>query len=341
MTPPKPRNPTSFDVAELAGVSRSAVSRAFTEGATVAPETRAKVLDAANALGYVVNPLARGLQKGSSNIVGLVASRLDTPIRGRQIKLLAQGLLGLGFRPMLITAEDEGDLPGLLRSALSYNVAGMIVTSDTPPPELVQECADRSIPLVLVNRDPMGPAADRVQIDPVAGGRTVFDLLLECGARGLACLTPAGETFSVTGRADSFVAAGTAKGLPCRVVVAENQSYAAGRRAIADLGIGGLAGVDGLFCATDLMALGALDALRIDLGLRVPDQVQVVGFDDIEQAGWGAYQLTTVRQDLEEQSRMVLQLLTARIGDRSRPPQLCVQSLSCVPRATTRKPLAR
>ena len=340
MTPPKPRSPTSFDVAHLAGVSRSAVSRAFTEGATVAPETRRKVFEAATTLGYVVNPLARGPQTGSSNIVGLVASRLDTPIRGRQIKLLAQGLLSLGFRPMLITAEAETALPGLLRSALSYNVAGMIVTSDTPPPDLVQDCANRSIPLVLVNRDPTGPTADRVQIDPAQGGRMVFDLLVASGARHLACLSPRGETFSVTGRAESFRAAAQAAGLPCQMLAAENQSYAAAHAAILR-DRAHLANVGGLFCATDLMALGALDALRIDLRMAVPDQVQVVGFDDIEQAGWGSYRLTTIRQDITGQSRMVLGLFAARIEDPSIPPQLRIQPLHPILRATTRKPAPR
>jgi DNA-binding LacI/PurR family transcriptional regulator len=334
----KSRNPTSFDVAELAGVSRSAVSRAFTEGATVAPETRQKVFQAAASLGYVVNPLARGLQTGSSNIVGLLASRLDTPIRSRQIKLLAQALLQNGFRPMLITAEREADLPGLMREALSYNVAGMVVTSDTPPQDLVQDCADRSIPLVLVNRDPAGLPADRVQMDPVAGGRMVFDLLRGCGATRLACLSPLGETFSVTGRSDSFRQAASEAGLTCQMIRVENQSYTAAQATIARIGRTGLAGIDGLFCATDLMALGALDALRFDLGLKVPEDVQVVGFDDIEPAGWGAYRLTTIRQDIAAQCAMVLELLTARIERPDQPPQLRVQGLERVLRATTRKP---
>lgn len=334
----KPRSPTSFDVAQLAGVSRSAVSRAFTEGATVAPETRRKVFEAAAALGYVVNPLARGLQTGSSNIVGLLASRLDTPIRSRQIKLLAAALLRHGFRPMLITAEHEDDLPGLMRAALSYNVAGMIVTSDTPPQDLVQECANRRIPLVLVNRDPAGLPADRVQMDPVAGGRMVFDLLRRCGATRLACLSPQGETFSVTGRSESFRQAAEEAGLPCRLIRVENQSYAAAQGAIARIGREGMAGIDGLFCATDLMALGALDGLRVDLRLRVPEDVQVVGFDDIEQAGWGAYRLTTIRQDIAAQCALVLDLLTARIDHPDQPPQLRVQSLEPVIRATTGRP---
>lgn len=334
----KPRNPTSFDVAELAGVSRSAVSRAFTEGAAVAPETRHKVLQAAASLGYVVNPLARGLQTGSSNIVGLLASRMDTAIRSRQIKLLAQALLQNGFRPMLITAERETDLPGLMRAALSYNVAGMVVTSDTPPQDLVQDWAERSIPLVLVNRDPAGLPADRVQMDPVAGGRMVFDLLRHCGATRLACLSPMGRTFSVTGRSDSFRQAAHEAGLPCRMIGVENQSYAAAQAAIARIGRDGLAGIDGLFCATDLMALGALDALRFDLGLRVPEDVQVVGFDDIEQADWGAYRLTTIRQNIAAQCAMVLELLTARIDSPDQPPQLRVQGLEPVLRNSTEGP---
>jgi DNA-binding LacI/PurR family transcriptional regulator len=334
----KPRNPTSFDVAELAGVSRSAVSRAFSKGAAVAPETRHKVFQAAALLGYVVDPMARGLQTGSSNIVGLLASRMDTPIRSRQIKFLTQALLQNGYRPMLITAEREADLPDLMRAALSYNVAGIVVTSDTPSQDLVQDCADRSIPLVLVNRDPAGLPVDRVQMDPVAGGRMVFELLRGCGATRLACLSPMGETFSVTGRSDSFRQAATEAGLPCQMIRVENQSYAASQAAIARIGRDGMAGIDGLFCATDLMALGALDALRFDLGLKVPADVQVAGFDDIEQAGWGAYRLTTIRQDIAEQSAMVLELLTARIERPDQPPQVRVQGLEPVLRDTTGRP---
>ncbi len=334
MTDQKSRIPTSFDVARLAGVSRSAVSRAFTDGAQIAEETRAKIHLAADQLGYRVNAFARGLQSARSDLVGLVASRLDTPIRSRQIKLLSQGLLQLGFRPMLVTAETGAEMPALLRSVLSYNVAGMIVTSDSPPPEITAECARREVPVVLINRDRDLTWGDRVQIDPEAGGRLVHAMLHAAGARRFACVRPARETFSVTGRTAAFAAAA---GPDCLILRAENQSYAATRDVIGQVLTAG--GIDGLFCATDLMALGGLDGLRFDHHRAVPDDIQVVGFDDIEQAGWASYNLTTVRQDLVAQSDAALDLLVARLADPDRPLQTRLQTLQPVLRATTRKPL--
>jgi DNA-binding LacI/PurR family transcriptional regulator len=232
MADDKHRSPTSFDVARLAGVSRSAVSRAYTEGAAVAEETRTKVFAAAATLGYRVNSLARGLQTGHSDIVGLVASRLDTPIRSRQIRLLTEGLLKRGFRPMLITADHAEEVRPRLHVLLGYNVAGVIVTSDSPPPEIVDECTRREIPLVLVNRDPDVPGGDRVQIDPVAGGKMVYRLLRDAGARRFACVTPVSETYSVTGRAAAFARYARAAGHDCLVIHSDGQSHAAGRAAV-------------------------------------------------------------------------------------------------------------
>ena len=197
--PRKP--PTSFDVARLAGVSRSTVSRAFTDGSPISGDVRRKVLKAAEELGYHVNYLARGLQTKHSNLVGIVASRLDTPFRSRQVKAVAQMLTHSGFRPMLLTAESAEDVGALLGSLFSYNVAGMVVTSDTPPSSIIDECRRLDIPVVLINRDPSITGADRVQMDPSEAGRLVLEMLQERGARRFAVLAPATRTFSVSGRA--------------------------------------------------------------------------------------------------------------------------------------------
>ncbi|MDA0989265.1 MAG: LacI family DNA-binding transcriptional regulator [Verrucomicrobia bacterium] len=172
MADPKNKLPTSFDVARLAEVSRSAVSRAYTEGASIADDTRQKVFDAAERLGYRVNALARSLQGRHSNIVGLVASRIDTPLRACQIKFLAQSLLKYGFRPMLLTSENQSDVETMLNALLSYNVAGMIITSDTPPPAIIEDCCRLAIPVVLINRDANMHWGDRVQMSPDEGGAT-------------------------------------------------------------------------------------------------------------------------------------------------------------------------
>lgn len=327
------RGPTSFDVARLAGVSRSAVSRTFSGGAQVSEQTREKVFTAAKQLGYRVNSLARGLQGGHSGIVGLVASRLDTPLRSHQVRRLAQALIGRGFRPMLITAEEPAELAGLIDSLLSYSVAGVIVTSDSPPRRLIEDCGELRLPVVLINRKGITGWGDRIVVDPEEAGRIALDMLTDCGARSLGCLMPQVETWSVTGRARAFVAQAGARGLACRIIMAQDQDYDSSRRAVAGEGIGA---VDGLFCATDLMAIGALDALRLDLGVAVPGAVQLVGFDDIEQAGWGAYDLSTVRQDLALQTDLAMSLLLDRMQDAETPTRIEHLPLAPVFRATTR-----
>lgn len=330
------RKPTSFDVAKLAGVSRSAVSRAYTPGANIAPETKDRVTRAAADLGYRVNSLARGLQQDHSGIVGLVASRLDTPLRSRQVRYLSEGLIREGYKPMLITVERPDDITQLVDSLLGYSVAGMIFTSDTPPRTLIEDCGRLGLPVVLVNRAGVSNWGDRVLADNTAAGTLAAETLVAAGATCLGCLVPRKETYSVSGRAEEFFKAAARMGVPNEVLYADDQGY--------DFARGGITGtprevidrIDGLFCSTDLMAIGALDALRHDLGIAVPDRIQVLGFDDIEQAGWASYDLSTIRQDVESQSSTVIRLLIERIADNTLAKRVENEPLEVVLRGTTR-----
>lgn len=335
MTDDTRKSPTSFDVARRAGVSRSTVSRAFTDGAKISGDVRRKVLEAAEELGYHVNYLARGLQTKHSNLVGIVASRLDTPIRSVQVKSLAQTLLHRGLQPILLMAEDAADVGSLLNSLFRYNVAGMIVTSDTPPASIIDECNRLAIPVVLINRDLAITGADRVQMDPVEAGRLAFEMLASRGVTQFAVLSPASRTFSVSGRADAFAERCKKEGVPVVRFEAENQSYLASLRAGEALAAA-VDRYDGLFCATDLMAMGVLDALRHRHGVDVPGALQVVGFDDIEQASWLAYDLSTIRHDLADQARLAVELMLARLDQPDRDYDTRTQSLEPVFRATTR-----
>lgn len=330
------RKPTSFDVARMAGVSRSAVSRAFTPGGTIASATREKVIKAASELGYRVNSLARGLQQNNSEIVGLVASRLDTPLRSRQVRLLSEALTREGLKPMLITAERPDNVDTLIESLLGYSIAGMIFTSDSPTRALIEECGRLGLPVVLVNRAGMSNWGDRVVADNEAAGQMAAQVLIDSGATHLGCLVPSSGTFSVSGRATAFIDAAKNQGIHAEVFYSADQSYDDARREINALGLAVFSGLNGLFCATDLMALGALDALRLDLELTVPNQIQVLGFDDIEQASWGSYNLSTIRQDIMSQTDTVVRLLLERIADGSLANRVERQPLQIVLRGTTR-----
>ena len=330
------RKPTSFDVADLAGVSRSAVSRAFTPGANISPETREKVERAAAELGYRVNSLARGLQQKHSGIVGIVCSRLDTPLRSRQVRLLSEALIRESIKPMLITAETPDDLGSLIESLLGYSVAGIIVTDGSLPRALIEDCRKLRLPVVMVNREGASNWGDRVVANNQESGALAVDLLVKCGARRLGCLMPQRRTYSVSGRADAFIAAASARILPFEQILAVDQSYTDARSAIAQVDRRVLGRIDGLFCATDLMAIGALDGLRTDLGLSVPEDIQVLGYDDIEQASWAPYDLSTIRQNVEAQAEAVIELLNDRLSDSSLPTRVHNQELTPVLRGTTR-----
>ena len=166
------RAPTADDVARLAGVSRSAVSRTFTVGASVAPATRKKVLQAADAIGYRVNFLARSLSQQRTSLIGLVVADMDNSFRGRLVDHLSRRLVKLEYRPFLLpgTRGDEDDVRHITDMMLHYKLSGAIVTSDNAPAEIAERCAAHDVPLVLVNK-------------PEAGGK-VANVTLDCDKAG-------------------------------------------------------------------------------------------------------------------------------------------------------------
>jgi len=337
MANPTAKQATSFDVARHAGVSRSVVSRAFTKGATISDAARAKVLQSADELGYRVNYLARGLQTKHSNLVGIVASALDTPYRARQVKIAAQECIKRGFRPILLTAESAVESEKLTSLLFNYNVAGVIITSAEPSSKIITECNRLSIPIVMVNRGSDIGGADCVQMDIDQAGALAYQMLTEAGARRLAVLMPQMESYSVSGRARAFVKTCKNHDTPALVFLSTDQSYTAGLDAAQEIGPR-IDALDGIFCATDLLALGLLDGLRHNWDVKVPENLSVVGCDDIEQAAWSSYQLSTIRQDADEQAIAAVNIMLKRIEDPTMANQTYIQSLVPVDRNTTKRP---
>ena len=324
---------TSYDVARKAGLSRSVVSRAFTEGAKVSEESRQKVFAAAEELGYRVNFLARGLKKQHSNLVGIVAADLDTPFRSRQVKIAAEECIRLGFRPILLTSSpnDEEAVTSLL---YSYNIAGMIVTTATQSTGIIDQCNRFSIPIVMINRGEKVAGADCVQVDTQQAGRLAYEMLTSKGASKLALLHTDDESFSVSGRAISFQERCNRENKFVSSILAANQNYTSGKKAAAEVALQ-IGDIDGIFCTTDLLALGLIDGLRHDWGISIPEQIQVVGFDDIEQAAWESYRLSTIQQNPDEQAIQAVKLMSDRIKKPQNETVSFTQKLFPVFRSTT------
>ncbi len=304
------RRVTSFDVARAAGVSRAAVSRAFTPDASVSEKTREKVYQAARELGYRVNYLARSLTNKRSDFVGLVAAGLDNPFRTQQLEHLARALIARNYRPILLPTSKEADTSTVIGQLLHYAVSGVIVTSDAPPSHICEECAAEGVPIVLINKGEDFPFVDRVVSDDRMSGYTAADHLLEVGAAKLAVVAGTAVSYSSRRRAEAFQNRCTSLGVEATLVPVTINDYRRGYEAAERLLN---LGVDGVFSVNDYMACGVLDGLvRAGMGYG---SVKVIGHDDIPQASWAAYDLTTFVQPCEVQAEQVIDLLISRMAD--------------------------
>ncbi|WIJ23884.1 substrate-binding domain-containing protein [Devosia sp. RR2S18] len=299
---------TAHMVAERAGVSRSAVSRTFTSGASVSEATRKKVLEAAASLGYHVNHLARGLRE-RSNIVCLVVSDVTTPIRSRMVDVLTRDLQAAGKITMVINTEtDNESVSSALRQTLNYRADATVVLSGTPPAQLIETCLANGQQVVLINRDDRLSGSSSLNVDNAMAAREALFLLQRAGCQRLGLITSNARTASLVEREHVFMDAAKASGIPVTVAEGGPTSYASGAEAARRV-FGRSNAPDGVFCVTDLLALGFMDAARHEFGLKIPDDLCIVGFDDIEQAGWRSYQLTTFAQPLETIADRVVALL--------------------------------
>ncbi len=304
------RKVTSFDVARHAGVSRAAVSRAITPDASVSAETREKVHRAAKELGYRVNYLARSLINQRSDLVGVVVAGLDNPFRTQQIEQLSRALLARNFRPVLLPISHGSDPSEVIGQLLHYSVSGVIVTSDAPPTSLCEECADYGVPIVLINKGDDIPLVDRVVNDDKTAGRLAAEVLIEGGAKRPAVMVAKAVSYTARRRAEAFVARCRALGVAADTISVTVNTYAQGFE-----GVSQLAGtnIDGLFCINDYLACGVVDRLARDRALRRVPPVRVIGHDDIPQAAWAAYNLTTFLQPCDMQAAQAIDLLMSRM----------------------------
>ncbi|EFE96980.1 LacI family DNA-binding transcriptional regulator [Serratia odorifera] len=305
---------TASDVARLAGVSRSAVSRTFTPGASVSEKTRQRVEAAAAELGYQVNIIARSMITGSSNFIGLVTAGFDNPFRSKLLAPLVHHLALQGFMPLLLNADDPKQLAPRLRELLSYHVAGVILTSGAPPLSLAEEYLARKIPVTLINRQVELSGADQVCSDNHQGARLAARQLMQ---HRVTCPGFIGESasFSSLQRQQAFESQFDAQRQPMARVICPHGGYQAGWDAAAAL-LAQQPHLDGLFCATDMLAMGAMDFMRQQ---RPGQQLPLVGFDDIPQSAFAPYQLTTLRQDTDALASTAVALLVSRIRHFDQP----------------------
>lgn len=328
---------TAHDVARAAGVSQSAVSRAFTPGASVAGETRRKVLEAARSLGYRPNAFARSLITRQSRMVGLVVSELANPFYPGVLEAISRELQAQGYHALLFfTGREEADEG--LQGILQYPVAGLLMVSATLSSALARECADAGIPVVLLNRDVPDAPTVSVTADNVAGGYAVADFLARGGHRRIAYIAGDPDASTSQEREQGFNNALEANGLRCYRREVGYYTVDGARQAAREL-FAGKDRPDAVFVANDYMAFSVLDVLRDEFGLRVPEDVSVVGYDDVAQAAWPSYRLTTMEQPADLMVTHAVEALLTSIREGSPGRTRVVLPGELVVRETARPPM--
>jgi len=322
-TPAKPaaagngRRVTSYDVARLAGVSQSAVSRCFKPGASVSPATQAKVMRAAAELDYIPNAAARSLITRRSNLVAVIVSHLANLYYPQVLSGLSEQIARQGKRLLLFTLERETDISKVLCDVWQYQVDGAIVAACLSD-EQIAEFARRDVPLVLFNRRSREQPVHAVLCDQAEAARLLVSRLAESGHRQFAIIDGPGDSPVAQERKAGMLDRLLELGLPAPIVVSGNYDYASGglglRKVIDRLG----RVPDAVICGNDIMAIGCLDTARQQLGISVPQQMSVAGFDALEASSWLSYNITTLRQPVQQMASdavgMLEQLMARRGG---------------------------
>jgi DNA-binding LacI/PurR family transcriptional regulator len=315
-----PAKVTAIDVARLAGVSQSAVSRVFTPGASASPATVRKVREAAERLGYRPDPLARAMITGRTRIIGLVVAYLENQFYPMALERLSRALQERGYHILVFMAENStAKVAEVVQELIDYRVDGIITASVAMSNDLTARLLALGIPVVNFNRGQDDARLTDVTSDNVAGGRRATEFLIAGGHRRIAHVM--GWQGSSTGRdrAEGFRQAMAAAGLEPVAMIDGKYDRDTAARVVRDL-CRGTDRPDAIFVGNDHMAFAVLDELRFGLGLRVPDDVSVIGYDDVPMAAWPSYDLTTIRQPV---NRMVAATVEAILGliDGSATPQ--------------------
>lgn len=326
---------TLKDVADKASVSRSAVSRAFTEGASVSPEMRRKVMKAAHELGYSPNALASSLTTGRTKLVGLVSNNFRNPFFLEVFDLFTKGLQDAGLRPLLVNLSNETEPQDSLRMMQQYSVDGVILASSTLPVGFARAFRDAGMPIVhAFGRFSGRPQVHVVGIDNVEAGRMAASTLAARGYRKVTFLAGPESATTTQDRLQGFrEEMALHPEIETDVAFGAAYSFVAGRTIMLELITAPMA--EAYFCGDDVLSIGALSALR-ENGIRVPEDIGIIGVNDMEMSSWELINLTTIRQPIRPMIRSAVDLMASILYDEDAVPEARLFSCEIVERGTLR-----
>jgi DNA-binding LacI/PurR family transcriptional regulator len=306
------RRVTSYDVAAAADVSQSTVSRAFSGGAKVSSKALKRIQDVAEKLGYRPNELARSLISRKSNMIGLVMGDTQNPFYPSVMNGFTRELQKIGRRVLLFSVPVGHDVDAVLPEVLQYHVSGVIIASASISSKMARTLKAEGTPALVFNRAIYEGAISSVCCANAPAARLVARRLLKAGHRRFGLVGGQANTSTHIERRQAFAETLAQAGIDRFDEEGGMNSYeggfAAGLRILRKK-----RRPDAIFCISDIAALGVLEAARHELGLDVPGDVSIVGFDDIPPASWPSYSLTTIRQPVQEMIAESISLLLGQI----------------------------
>jgi len=305
---------TSQDVAKLAGVSQSAVSRSFTKGASISSRTKLRVLEAAKKLRYKAPNISNNvLSNEDSGLVGVILPYVTSRYYPEVLTELHEALKLGGFRILLITTDEGEELDEKLVKPYLKEKLIAIVSAIKPTESFVESCNAKRIQFISYNRCWNIPTLSSVACDHKNGGEMIAEYFMKNNHKKIGL---------IEGPKDSFVSDQRIKGFKQYYKNNKNikifnekgfftydGGYQAAQKVLKNKDI------SAIFCADDTMAFGCLDYIKKNTILKIPKDLEIIGYDDISMSNWKSYDLTTVRQPIRQMSKLVTQLIDEYIRD--------------------------
>ncbi|WP_343315492.1 LacI family DNA-binding transcriptional regulator [Brucella sp. BE17] len=338
------RRTTAQDVAQFAGTSQSAVSRVFTPGASVSTELRKRILKAANELGYRPNAFARSLITRRSGMVAVTMAMMHNPYNAKLIEVLTSRLQDQGYQVLLFSAPHGSSASLLLEQIMQYQVEAVILGSTGLSPLQTSECQLAGVPIIMFN-----PSLEDTGISMVLGeneraGEMIGDFLVKGGHKRMAFVSGHEGTVGSHHREVGFTRAVVNAGLPEPIRVNGDYDIHTTAKVMRDL-LNRRDRPDAVFCANDSTAITCLDVARYEFGLKVPDDISIVGFDDMPQSRLPGFDLTTYAQPVTPFVDLTIGIVNDFVRDPSQAPrritvagEFLIRGTARIPDGMTRRP---
>lgn len=314
------RKVTAMDVARLAKVSQSSVSRAFSRSSSVTEKKRKAIIEAADKLGYQPNAIARGLITNKSNIIGIVMRNIQNPFYPEVLEKFYSKLTQLGYQLIFINSVNHEIEENEISRLIEYSAEGVIITDASLTSSAVERFVNNDIPIVLFNRYIPHSQCSAVSCKNYDAGREIGKYFIETGHRYPAFISGPFNTSTTIDRQKGFQEALAEGGITKLVIEDGNYTYEGGYDAAINL-LTDYKNMDSIFCGNDISAYGAIDAVR-SFGKQVPEDISVIGFDDVQVSKWSSYSLTTWKQPVDEMVENTIRILIDEIQDKNDTPEI-------------------